>query len=235
MQLVATLVAALAMQSAGLKSIDMVIGSGDAVAAGDVATVVYKGTLTNGKTFFDPAGRPPISFRVGTGSVLRGLDLGVVGMMQGGRRILSLPPELGMGERATVEIPAGSTLILDVQLLRVDRRGAKAEIETEEIKEGEGRAAQRGDTVEVHYVGSYLNGQKFDSSRDRGQTFSVTIGTTRVIRGFELGVTGMKVGGKRRVTIPYPLAYGEQGVAGAIPPFTPLVFELEMISLTPRK
>lgn len=95
---------------------------------------------------------------------------------------------------------------------------------------GTGDEAKKGDTVEVHYVGTLLDGKKFDSSRDRNQTFSFTIGQGRVIKGWDEGVPGMKVGGKRELTIPADMAYGSRGV-GSIPANSTLKFEVELVSI----
>jgi FKBP-type peptidyl-prolyl cis-trans isomerase len=88
-----------------------------------------------------------------------------------------------------------------------------------------------GDKIEVHYTGTFLNGEKFDSSKDRNQPLAVEIGKTGLIQGFTQGLIGLKVGGKRKVTIPYGLAYGEAGRPPAIPPKATLVFELELVTL----
>ena len=95
---------------------------------------------------------------------------------------------------------------------------------------GTGATAVSGDTVTVHYIGTFTNGTKFDSSYDRNQPFSFRLGAGQVIAGFDQGVTGMRVGGKRRLTIPPSLAYGSQG-QGSIPPNTTLVFEIDLLSI----
>lgn len=99
------------------------------------------------------------------------------------------------------------------------------------LKEGTGQVAKTGDTVSVHYVGTLENGQKFDSSIDRGEPFPFTLGQNKVIRGWELGVLGMKVGEKRKLTIPSGLAYGPQGSGGIIPPNATLIFEVELLGI----
>jgi FKBP-type peptidyl-prolyl cis-trans isomerase len=104
-------------------------------------------------------------------------------------------------------------------------------IEIEEITPGEGREATEGDTIDVHYTGMFVDGTKFDSSKDRGATFPVTIGRTGLIQGFTMGLIGMKQGGVRKITIPPELGYGERGAPGAIPPNSTLVFELELVKL----
>ena len=95
---------------------------------------------------------------------------------------------------------------------------------------GTGATAVSGDTVTVHYIGTFTNGSKFDSSYDRNQPFTFRLGAGQVIAGFDQGVTGMRVGGKRRLTIPPSLAYGSQG-QGSIPPNTTLVFEVDLLSI----
>lgn len=95
---------------------------------------------------------------------------------------------------------------------------------------GEGREARHGDKVVVHYTGTLENGRKFDSSRDRGQTFEFPLGGGRVIRGWDEGVAGMKVGGQRRLVIPAELGYGSRSV-GPIPPNSTLVFDVELIDI----
>lgn len=106
-------------------------------------------------------------------------------------------------------------------------QGMKVEI----LKEGTGEGAKTGDNIEVHYVGTLLDGTKFDSSVDRNQPFPYTLGQNRVIKGWELGLLGMKVGEKRRLTIPPELAYGDSGAGGLIKPGATLVFEIEMLKI----
>ena len=100
----------------------------------------------------------------------------------------------------------------------------------EDLVVGTGATAAVGDTVNVHYVGTLTNGTKFDSSYDRGQTFAFRIGAGQVIAGWDQGIPGMKVGGKRRLTIPPSLAYGNRAV-GSIPANSTLVFEVELVSI----
>ncbi|MBX4211181.1 MAG: FKBP-type peptidyl-prolyl cis-trans isomerase [Candidatus Yanofskybacteria bacterium] len=105
----------------------------------------------------------------------------------------------------------------------------------EDLKVGTGPAAQAGQAVTVHYTGWLTNGQKFDSSVDRGQPFSFILGGGMVIPGWDQGLVGMKVGGKRKLTIPPDLAYGPRGAGGVIPPNATLVFEVDLLGVQAPK
>lgn len=96
---------------------------------------------------------------------------------------------------------------------------------------GTGETAKTGQTVSVHYTGWLTNGKKFDSSVDRGQPFSFRLGVGQVIKGWDEGVQGMKIGGKRKLTIPSNLGYGARGAGGLIPPHATLVFDVELLGV----
>lgn len=96
---------------------------------------------------------------------------------------------------------------------------------------GAGDTATAGQTVSVHYTGWLTDGKKFDSSVDRGQPFSFRLGVGQVIKGWDEGVQGMKIGGKRKLTIPSNLGYGARGAGGLIPPHATLVFDVELLGL----
>ena len=102
-----------------------------------------------------------------------------------------------------------------------------------DLKVGDGAVAETGMVASVHYTGWLMDGTKFDSSLDRGQPLSFKLGGGRVIRGWEEGVKGMRVGGKRKLVIPSDLAYGDAGFPGAIPPRATLVFDVELVGLQP--
>jgi peptidylprolyl isomerase len=123
-----------------------------------------------------------------------------------------------MNEKPQVDVPAGQP--------------PSYQLELEDITVGEGSEAKVGDIVEVHYVGvSWQNGKQFDASWDRGSTFKFGLGKGQVISGWDQGVAGMKVGGRRRITIPPDLAYGKRGAGGVIGPDETLVFVVDLIGV----
>ena len=104
-------------------------------------------------------------------------------------------------------------------------------LKIEDVVVGTGVEAQKGKQVSVHYTGWLTDGTKFDSSKDRGQPFQFALGRGQVIQGWDDGVAGMKVGGKRKLTIPPELGYGPAGAGGVIPPNATLVFEVELLGV----
>lgn len=106
-----------------------------------------------------------------------------------------------------------------------------SELDIKDTKVGTGAEALTGSRVSVHYTGTLLDGKKFDSSKDRGQPFTFTIGAGQVIKGWDQGVHGMKVGGVRELIIPPHLAYGERGAGGVIGPNATLKFEIELLGV----
>jgi peptidylprolyl isomerase len=108
------------------------------------------------------------------------------------------------------------------------------ELQIIELVEGEGKAAVKGALIHTHYTGWLENGTKFDSSLDRGQPFQTVIGTGRVIQGWDQGIIGMKVGGKRKLIVPAHLGYGSRAMGKVIPANSNLIFEIELLEVLTR-
>jgi peptidylprolyl isomerase len=127
---------------------------------------------------------------------------------------------------------AASTPIPTKPEVTVPKGKAPKKLQIKDLKKGTGATAEPGKTVSVQYVGvSYLNGRQFDASWDRGEPFSFQLGAGSVIQGWDEGVAGMKVGGRRQLVIPPDLAYGAQGSPPTIGPNEPLVFVIDLLSV----
>ena len=106
---------------------------------------------------------------------------------------------------------------------------AKVELKIDKLVTGNGAQPKKGDTVSVHYTGTFLDGKKFDSSVGTGKPFDFMLGAGQVIKGWDEGVVGMKVGGKRQLKIPSDLAYGPGGYSTLIPPNSTLIFDVQLV------
>jgi peptidylprolyl isomerase len=233
----------------GLIVDDFLIGTGEEAKPGSEVSVQYTGTLDDGTVFDTSKTRNrPYTFTVGEGRVIKGWDQGLPGMKVGGKRRLTVPSDLAYGPRAKGKIPANSQLTFTIELIEVvpplpDAKGdeafageplQKSELEgglmIEDFALGEGRVAASGDNVDVHYTGRLDDGTVFDSSVPRKKAIAFVLGTGRVIKGWDLGIAGMKVGGLRRLTIPAELAYGPRA-KGKIPADSRLTFTVELMSI----
>jgi FKBP-type peptidyl-prolyl cis-trans isomerase len=236
----------------GLQYEDTETGSGAEATSGQGVSVHYTGWLyengVQGKKFDSSVDRSsPFEFSLGAGMVIKGWDEGVQGMKVGGKRTLIIPAELGYGARgAGGVIPANATLKFDVELLEIEGgemedddsdtgAGTSAGLLIDDTEVGTGTEATRGTNVSVHYTGwLYENGtqgKKFDSSLDRNSPFDFPLGGGMVIKGWDEGVQGMKVGGKRTLIIPPHLGYGARGAGGVIPGNATLKFDVVLLGV----
>lgn len=222
-------------------------GSGKKPAVGDMVVVHYTGKLTNDTVFDSSVARDqPFKFKLGAGQVIKGWDEGIALLQVGDKATLKIPSTLGYGENPTGKIPANATLIFTVELLDVkesvkpwDAKG-KDTITTASglkyvlIQENKsGAMAKRGDRISAHYSGFLLSGKLFDSSVERGAPFAFQLETSPVIKGWHEAFALLHKGEKAKLIVPSQLAYGDRG-NGAIPPKSTLIFDVELMDVTPR-
>ena len=234
----------------GVEIFDQKTGLGDEAKDGDELTLHYTGWLAGGTRFATSKLQgKPVQVVIGAGQAIPGWEKGLVGMRQGGVRLMRIQPYMGYGQATGPRIPPHSTLLFRVEL--VERKGATPSdaldlfpsVESVAWTDGQPglrfavadsgageTAAKPGDDVAVHYTGWLADGTRFDTSRSRGEPFVFTLGAGAVIPGWDLGVAGMKVGERRLLRIPPQLGYGAQG-AGAIPPNAELVFAVELVEI----
>ena len=233
--------------ASGLQYIEIQAGSGEAPIPGSVVAVHYRGTLSDGSVFDSSFERgEPIRFPLGRGMVIAGWDEGIALMRVGGKARLIIPPALGYGAQGYPPvIPANATLTFEVELVEILPAPPEAPTELDEsayttttsglkyadLTVGSGVTAARGKTVVVHYTGWLTDGTMFDSSLTRGEAFSFPLGAGRVIKGWDEGVAGMQVGGRRQLVIPASLGYGSRGAGGVIPGGATLIFEVELLEV----
>jgi len=247
-----TLIASLALlQAPQAKVTDTKVGEGVEAKMGDLVTINYVGRAMNGLIFDSTRMTPPYAFELGSRPLIQGyaripfpaLDKALEGMKVGGSRTVELPAELGFGELKVGDILPGSKLTFEIELFDVRKKGSEPKLGIEDVTPGSGDPIKDGDSVEVHYRGTFLNGRQFDTSYGRENPnggppqdvpIKATLGGRGLIQGFLKGLVGMKLGGKRRVTIPYDMAYGAEGRPPAIPAFSTLVFELDLVKIVSR-
>jgi len=218
-------------------------GSGNKPMINDMVYVHYRLMLEDSTLVDNSYERgEPVSFKMGAGQVIDGWEKGIRLLNEGDRAILIIPPDLAYGESAVGDIPANSKLIFDVEVVKIDPSPKPfdvldgIEITTTTsglryavIEEGDGMMLISGMRVRIHYNGFFEEDMTiFDSSYQRGEPIDFTLGKGMVIRGWEEGISKLRVGDKARLWIPYELAYGEQG-RGPIPPATNLIFDVEVI------
>ncbi len=222
-------------------------GNGEMPQKNDNVVLHYTGKLEkNGKKFDSSLDRnKPFKFKLGAGRVIKGWDEGVALLHVGDKATFIIPPKLGYGKKNLGAIPANSTLIFEVELLKIDKPKKiqpfdirdKTKTTTQSglqfilVEKGSNKKAVAGNTVKVHYTGYLDDGTIFDSSIKRAQPFEFVLGMQQVISGWDEGVALMHVGDKVRLVIPYKLAYGERGYPGAIPPKATLTFDIELLEV----
>lgn len=225
-----------------LQTTNTVAGTGASADAGKPVTVTYTGwvydkrsTDNKGTKFDSNVGGTPLPFVVGAGTVVKGFDQGTEGMKVGGKRTLTIPASLAYGSTGAGTIPANAAVVFDVELVAVDPNGwlGVTTLKSVDSVVGTGASADAGKTVTVAYTGwlydarvTDTRGTKFDAST----AYPFKLGSGAVISGFDQGITGMKVGGKRTITIPASLAYGNAG-KNPIPGGAALVFDVEVIAV----
>lgn len=227
----------------GLKIEDLVVGTGKEAKTGDSISVAYTGWLQEKYPTqpFDSSEihDKPFDMVLGAGDAIAGWDQGLVGMKVGGKRKLIVPPSLGYGAEGAGDgrIPPNATLVFEVELLNIQGPPAATlpptlitELKIEDMIVGTGKEAKAGDTLRIHYTGWLENGTQFDSSIG-GEPIEFILGSGRVIPGWEQGLVGMKVGGRRKLIIPPSLGYGEAGAGDLIPANAALIFEVELVEI----
>jgi peptidylprolyl isomerase len=178
----------------------------------------------------------PFVFILGKGEAIEGWDQGLVGMKVGGQRELTIPPKLAYGDKGALKgkIPRNSALVFEVELLEVSTvlpPTKVGKLKVEDLIIGTGAEAKAGSIITVHYTGWLEDGSKFDSSYDSGKPIDIDLGKGHVIAGWDQGLIGMKAGGKRKLTIPPHLGYGEKGAFNYVPPNAALIFEVELLKV----
>ena len=229
----------------GLQYYDITVGEGDMPVEGQEVVVNYVAWLQDGEQFIASSanqGGEPLTFALGSDAVFPGWEEGVSTMQKGGKRFLVIPADLALGEEGGGSIPPGATLLMEIELIDVlplvlptsvdeaDFTTTESGLKYYDIVEGDGDEAASGMSVTVDYTGWLTSNVKFDSSLDAGQPFTFTLGSGGVIPGWDEGVAGMKVGGKRQLVIPSELGYGETG-GGTIPPNATLIFDIELLEV----
>lgn len=219
-----------------LNTIDTKVGTGPAAKAGDLVIMEYTGKLVNGTQFDSNANgdKDPYSFVLGQGSVVKGWDVGIVGMKKGGLRRLEIPSAMGYGPQANGDIPANSDLYFDIKMLDLVPAEDYNVFDKKDLKVGTGAVAKMGDTVTVHYTGKLSNDKEFENTYESKKPATFELGTG-ASTGFDAAVAGMRVGGKRWMRLPPAVGYGMMGKPPKIPSNSVIYFEVELLSVKPKK
>lgn len=235
----------------GLQIADLHVGDGQLALADSHVVVDYTGWVLGQTEPFDSSMRrnTPFDVELGQGLVIAGWDAGIPGMRVGGQRQLTINADLAYGARGRPPtIPPNSTLVFEVTLRDIVAPRPKAP-ETPmvvdpgacvkmpdglllcDIVPGLGAAVEAGDNVVAEYTGWLDSGRCFDSSFFRPEPLTFRVGVGEVIKGWDEGIVGMRVGGVRQLVVPWQLGYGEKGYEPAIPGRADLIFEVHLLSL----
>lgn len=246
--------------SSGLYIIVKKTGSGEKAAKGKVAEIHYSAKLLNGTKLFSTRDNKndPIFFELGKDFEIPAIEEALLAMKSGGITELIVPSALAYGEQGIPDFVAPySPLLFELELISVMSVAnfkTKMEIKEQqdikkyitdnnikvpsleggiyyvELKRGAGPLAVAGKTVVVNYTGKFLNGKVFDSSNSRGGPVEFRLGAGEVIAGWEIGITMMNTGGRAKLIIPSKLAFGDE-YFGSIPPYSPVIYEIELLSV----
>ena len=215
-------------------------GDGNVAETGHLLAAAYRGFIydddaadNRGREFAAATAEDPFVFRLGVGQVVSGVDQGVAGMRVGGIRRIVIPPDDGWGTTGTNAVPGNATLLVELELLYAE----EVPFTFRDLIVGEGAEAVDGAALSVTYTGWLFHptapdnrGEQFDASEE-GESFSFTLGAGDVIDGWETGIVGMRVGGRRRLVIPHAAAYGAEGQSPNIPGYATLLFEVELLAV----
>jgi peptidylprolyl isomerase len=245
----------------GLIFQDTRVGIGPLAKKGDLVTVEFSILSLDGTEIFSTKQQgEPVFFELGQPFDTKGMDEALLKMRKGGQARIIMPSNLAFGEQGRGNlVPPYTTLISDIELVDIkskkeysdEQQGGETGIINKYLKDngitasptasglyyierekGTGPAPQTGDKVKVWYTGKLVDGTVFDASENRGQPYEFALGQGRVIKGWDEGIALMKQGGKATLIIPSKLGYGERGSGQRIPPFSPLVFEVELQGVT---
>lgn len=231
----------------GLQYYEMESGDGETPEDGQPVRMNYTAWLEDG-TRIDSSldSGEPLTFALGSEQVFEGWNEAVALMQVGDTWQVIIPSDLALGsEGAGQVIPPDANLVMQLELLEVlpAAPAEPAEVDEEDytttdsglqyldLEEGDGEEVSEGDEVTVHYTGWLEDGTRFDSSYNRGEPLNMVVGSGQVIPGWDEGLVGMKVGGKRQLRIPPDLGYGEEGAGDIIPPDATLIFDIELQSI----
>ena len=224
---------------------DTVLGTGAQAASSNIVGIRYTAWLYSA-TAADHKGTQidanltsatPMVVVLGAGSTLKGLEQGVTGMQLGGKRTLIIPASLAFGSTGYGTVPANSGVVFDVQLTDIQTLADAPAYSSVDTVPGTGATAAAGTTASVRYSAYLYNssaanhkGILVDTNSASATPFAFVLGAQQVITGFDQGVTGMKVGGKRTIVLPTSIAYGAAG-SGSIPANSGMVFDIELVAV----